>query len=64
MNADHSIRPLTAEEIYAREQAEAIESDLAYSRWKTNGGPLRDNDARAFALQQQYAGLCLPEGQA
>ena len=58
MSADHSIRPLTAEEI----EAQAIESDLAYSRWKTNGGPLRDNDARAFALQQQYAGLCLPEG--
>lgn len=59
MSADHSIRPLTPAEI----EAQAVESDLANLRDKQAGGHHVRNDARAFQLQQQYAGLCLPEGQ-
>ena len=32
----------------------AIDLDMAYHRYKVSGGPHRDNDARAFQLQQQY----------
>lgn len=60
---DHSIRPLTPEETEIETEAERIAGDLQNNVNKA-GKAHQASDARAFALQQQYAGLCLPEGQA
>ena len=35
-------------------EADRLDLDMAYHRYKVSGGPHRDNDARAFQLQQQY----------
>jgi hypothetical protein len=33
-------------------EADCIESDMALLRWKQSGGPVREHDARAVAIEQ------------
>lgn len=35
-------------------EAERLDIDMAYHRFKVSGGHHRDNDAQALRLQQQY----------
>jgi hypothetical protein len=41
----------TSQPVLATE-ADCIESDLALLRWKQSGGPVREHDERAVAIEQ------------
>lgn len=37
---------------FVHDEAEALAIDMAMHRWKMSGGPARDNEERALALQE------------